>query len=261
MSKENPYVPKYIKDAPWYQPKTNPEDYLSHHRTSSTQEPNSEPKIGQGIKDEFIPTEEIDPTSQQRHRVKKKGRCKNCGGDHDKKDCLERPGLINVKQTGKVSRRNEDVDYDGKRDRWYGYDVNDYTKYLKDWKEKEAKKEPEEKREYDTDEEIELEKVVFKDVEEKDEDEEDDEQDDINKRKQDIIDSTPVGELISVFDELSKEAAYKTLRENIRDEVLKDDRLKQWGVVEVVEEKNDESEEDREDDQNEDSEDEWNGFD
>ncbi|CAM9024661.1 unnamed protein product [Wickerhamomyces anomalus] len=156
MSKENPYVPKYIKDAPWYQPKTNPEDYLSHHRTSSTQEPNSEPKIGQGIKDEFIPTEEIDPTSQQRHRIKKKGRCKNCGGDHDKKDCLERPGLINVKQTGKVSKRNEDVDYDGKRDRWYGYDVNDYTKYLKDWKEKEAKKEPEEKREYDTDEEIEL---------------------------------------------------------------------------------------------------------
>ncbi|CAM9024702.1 unnamed protein product [Wickerhamomyces anomalus] len=109
----------------------------------------------------------------------------------------------------------------------------------------------------------ELEKVVFKDVEEKDEEEEDeeDEQDDINKRKQDIIDSTPVGELISVFDELSKEAAYKTLREKIRDEVLKDDRLKQWGVVEVVEEENDESEEDTEDDQNEDSEDEWNGFD
>ncbi len=109
----------------------------------------------------------------------------------------------------------------------------------------------------------ELEKVVFKDVEEndEDEDEEDDEQDDINKRKQDIIDSTPVGELISVFDELSKEAAYKTLREKIRDEVLKDDRLKQWGVVEVIEEENDESEEDREDDQNEDSEDEWNGFD
>ncbi len=64
-----------------------------------------------------------------------------------------------------------------------------------------------------------------------------------------------------MFDELSKEAAYKTLREKIRDEVLKDDRLKQWGVVEVVEEENDESEEDTEDDQNEDSEDEWNGFD
>lgn len=156
MPKENQYVPKYIKDAPWYQPNSNPDDYLSHHRNSSKpQQPNSEPKIGQGIKDDFIPSEKLDE-QPKKFRKSKKGRCKNCGGDHDKKDCLERPGLLNVRITGEVARRNEDVDYDGKRDRWYGYDVNDYTKYLKDWQEKEDKKAPEEQTKYDTDEEIEL---------------------------------------------------------------------------------------------------------
>lgn len=153
MSKENQYVPKYIKDAPWYQPNTNPDDYLSHHRSDKSAELNSEPKKGQGIHDDFIPSEvHVSKTTKR----KQKGRCKNCGGDHDRKDCLERPGTGLKNGVEVVNKRNEDVDYDGKRDRWYGYDVNDYTKYLKQWKEKEEKKAPEEARVYDTDEEIEL---------------------------------------------------------------------------------------------------------
>jgi len=164
MAKEaNPYVPKYIKDAPWYQPQTNPDDYLSHHRNSNTDRDikNSEPKIGQGIQDAFIPSDinEGHLLKGSRKGKGKKGRCKNCGGDHDKKDCLERPGF-NVKPTGEILKRDESGDYDAKRDRWYGYDVNDYTRYLKEWKEKQAakaaEKGEEEMRMYDTDEEIEL---------------------------------------------------------------------------------------------------------
>lgn len=112
----------------------------------------------------------------------------------------------------------------------------------------------------------ELEAVIFKDLEEEEKgeesDDEIDEEEDIDKRKQDIIEATPVGELISAFDQLSREAAYKTLREKIRDDLLKDDRLKQWGIIEVVggdesdlENVNDEEEEDEED-----SDDEWKGF-
>ncbi|CCH46224.1 Pre-mRNA-splicing factor [Wickerhamomyces ciferrii] len=162
--KENPYVPKYIKDVPWFQEQTNPNDYLSHHRNGNKEEEilNSEPKIGAGIKDEFISVQpEVQPKPKFKKLRGKKG-CLNCGGiDHDQKNCLEKPGkskINNKVEKPILNKRNEELDYDGQRDRWYGYDSKDYKKYLTNWeiKQKEKENEADNTKQYDTDEEIEL---------------------------------------------------------------------------------------------------------
>ncbi|CCH46225.1 Ribosomal RNA processing protein 1 B [Wickerhamomyces ciferrii] len=116
----------------------------------------------------------------------------------------------------------------------------------------------------------ELEKVLFKDLK-NDEESDEEEEDDKIQEKQEIINKTPIGQLITVFQDLSENAPYKTLREKIKDEILNDDRLKNWGVIEIIDKKlkklnksNDESESDDEEendeDEEEESEDEWNGF-
>lgn len=97
----------------------------------------------------------------------------------------------------------------------------------------------------------ELEKVIFADVDEEDEDSEDE--------KKQIVGKTPIYELISVFEELSKEALYKALREKIRDELLKDERLQKWGIIEKHEKDEDKESNDNGNDED-DSEDDWNGF-
>lgn len=57
------------------------------------------------------------------------GSCENCGAmTHKKKDCMERPRKIGAKFTGVQFGPDEAVqpdlalDFDGKRDRWAGYD-------------------------------------------------------------------------------------------------------------------------------------------
>lgn len=50
---------------------------------------------------------------------------------HNAKTCIERPRKIGAKYTGKDLGRDEVIqqiklDYEGKRDRWNGYNPNDY---------------------------------------------------------------------------------------------------------------------------------------
>ena len=63
----------------------------------------------------------------------RKGACENCGAmTHKKKDCLERPRKIGAKFTGDAiapdehAQPNLALDFDGKRDRWNGYDPNEF---------------------------------------------------------------------------------------------------------------------------------------
>ena len=64
------------------------------------------------------------------------GACTNCGSlTHTVKDCLERPRKKTARYGGEVVGRDEYVqqealDYDGKRDRWKGYDSRDYTRVI-----------------------------------------------------------------------------------------------------------------------------------
>jgi pre-mRNA-processing factor SLU7 len=161
MGEQNPHIPRFIKDAPWYatsEGTANSGDYLAHHRSGKETQSNAEPRIGTGIKDEFI-RDDATVKSSFKRRVKK-AKCTNCGAmDHTKKDCIEKPqrkrvNIFGGDNVGK-GKRNENLDYDGKRDRWYGYDTNEYDDYVKKWEEKQ-RDEVVGDRDFDTDEEIEL---------------------------------------------------------------------------------------------------------
>jgi pre-mRNA-processing factor SLU7 len=55
---------------------------------------------------------------------------------HKVKDCMERPRKNGARWTNQEIAPDEvvselDLTYDGKRDRWNGYDPNEYTKVTK----------------------------------------------------------------------------------------------------------------------------------
>ncbi|KAG7665724.1 uncharacterized protein J8A68_000744 [[Candida] subhashii] len=81
------------------------------------------------------------------------------------------------------------------------------------------------------------------------------------KRKLQIVEDIPIKQLISPFEHLNKDALLKTLREKCADEVLNDERLKDWGVVEDDESDSEEDgEADSASEDEDESEDEWKGF-
>lgn len=169
MAEQNPHIPKFIKDAPWYTSESSKDDkaalsndYLSHHRSGKETQSNAEPRIGQGITDSFI--KDVDTKSGPVFKKRcTRAKCVNCGSmDHDKRECLEKPKRkrevhATHNEGQDKGKRNENLDYDGKRDRWYGYDVNDYDAYVKKFEERRAAQaEDSIVCEFDIDEEIEL---------------------------------------------------------------------------------------------------------
>ncbi|EDO48812.1 predicted protein [Nematostella vectensis] len=125
----NPHIPQYISAAPWYYGKTGPT--LKHQR------PQPEKK------------KEVAPLNEWYKRgipnIKaplkfRKGACENCGAmTHKKRDCLERPRRVGARFTGDDIRPDEyiqkdlSLDYDSKRDRWNGYDVNEHKRIIQEY--------------------------------------------------------------------------------------------------------------------------------
>lgn len=114
----NPHIPQYISSAPWY--------YGSGGPTLKHQRPQEENKAEASTIDEWY-KRGVD-TSKVITKFRK-GACDNCGAmTHKKVDCMERPRKIGAKFTGSIVAHDEFVqpqiisDYDGKRDRWGGYD-------------------------------------------------------------------------------------------------------------------------------------------
>lgn len=76
----------------------------------------------------------------------RKGACENCGAiTHKTKECLERPRKVGAKWTGKDIRPDEFVqeaalDFEGKRDRWAGYDAEEYAEVVEQWRRVEEEK-------------------------------------------------------------------------------------------------------------------------
>ncbi|KAF2286816.1 hypothetical protein GH714_030500 [Hevea brasiliensis] len=66
----------------------------------------------------------------------RKGACENCGAmTHDAKSCMKRPRKVGAKRTNKHIAPDENIesfelDYDGKRDRWNGYDTSNYARVV-----------------------------------------------------------------------------------------------------------------------------------
>ena len=182
QTKENQHIPRYIKTQPWYYKDGNAkpegkddEDYLKHHRNKDhTLDHNDEPSIGAGISDKFITTETktLKTTMSDNGDVRK---CTNCGTmGHLAKDCFERPKKF--KKLDSYSgdqikiRNDEELDWDAKKDRWFGYEGKEYNELLQNWenKKKNELKMPSngenEVNIWDSDEEIELMKLgLYKD--------------------------------------------------------------------------------------------------
>lgn len=163
----NKHLPRYIQAKPWYYDSSKNEDALAHHRQSNKGnnlldiENNNEPKIGLGIKDSFVQVNKGE--TLHRHR---KPTCTNCGGyDHKKRDCLERPRKQNKKANTKDPAQSYvldegSLDWDARKDRWFGYSGKEYQDTLKQWEKKKRDAKisgvDANEKDYDTDEEIEL---------------------------------------------------------------------------------------------------------
>lgn len=132
----NPHIPQYISNAPWYYGTSGPT--LKHQR------PQEETR------------EEISSISEWYKRgvdtskvvtKYRKGSCDNCGAmTHKKVDCMERPRKIGAKYSGALMAYDEFVqpkivsDYDGKRDRWAGYDPAAHKEIIEEYKKVEEAK-------------------------------------------------------------------------------------------------------------------------
>ena len=117
----NPHIPQYISTTPWYFGADGPT--LKHQRQ---QEDKS--KQFAKIEDHFV--RGLKGTTATRYR---KGACDNCGAiTHKRKDCLERPRKVGAKYSGEDIAADErlmpnvKLDFDGKRDRWNGFEPQMY---------------------------------------------------------------------------------------------------------------------------------------
>ncbi|KAF3456778.1 hypothetical protein FNV43_RR01432 [Rhamnella rubrinervis] len=114
----NPHIPQYMSSAPWYLNAERPS--LKHQRKWK-----SDPNYTKSWYDRGAKIFQADKY--------RKGACENCGAmTHDVKSCMERPRKLRAKWTNKHIAPDEkietfELDYDGKRDRWNGYDAATYS--------------------------------------------------------------------------------------------------------------------------------------
>mmetsp|Transcript_727 Transcript_727/g.1291 ORF Transcript_727/g.1291 Transcript_727/m.1291 type:complete len:554 (-) Transcript_727:263-1924(-) len=117
----NPHIPQYMASAPWYLNNNHPS--LKHQRNWNAKEAGTKQWYERGAK----------VFQADKYR---KGACPNCGSmTHKIKDCLERPRNKGAKWTGVDIAADDkietlDLDFEGKRDRWNGYDSKEYSKVM-----------------------------------------------------------------------------------------------------------------------------------
>ncbi|XP_077293914.1 pre-mRNA-splicing factor Slu7 [Arctopsyche grandis] len=134
----NPHIPQYISSAPWY--------YGTNGPTLKHQRPQEEHEKHFSHLDEYY-RKGVD-TSSVANKFRK-GACENCGAlTHKKKDCLERPRKIGAKYTNIKIAADEFIQpkltlgFDGKRDRWNGYDPSEHKAIIEEYQKiEEAKRE------------------------------------------------------------------------------------------------------------------------
>ncbi|GAA0140273.1 RNA splicing factor [Lithospermum erythrorhizon] len=114
----NPHIPQYMSSAPWYLNAERPS--LKHQRKWK-----SDPNYTKAWYDRGAKIYQADKF--------RKGACTNCGAmTHEAKFCMDRPRRIGAKYLEKNIAPDEkietfELDYDGKRDRWNGYDASQYV--------------------------------------------------------------------------------------------------------------------------------------
>jgi len=135
----NPHIPQYIATAPWYYGSATPT--LKHQRNLN--EKRKEPSSSSGLIQEYKRINSGKVATKFRP-----GACENCGAmGHNKKNCFERPRKTAAK-FAKTNFAPDDVElkplnlnYDGKRDIWNGFDSAMYKMVVDEFdKVTEAKK-------------------------------------------------------------------------------------------------------------------------
>eukprot|EP00271_Cylindrocystis_brebissonii_P005114 TRINITY_DN17059_c0_g1_i1.p1 TRINITY_DN17059_c0_g1~~TRINITY_DN17059_c0_g1_i1.p1 ORF type:complete len:547 (+),score=149.52 TRINITY_DN17059_c0_g1_i1:120-1760(+) len=117
----NPHIPQYMSSAPWYLNAERPS--LKHQRNWKGDGNYTDQWYDRGAK----------VYQADRYR---KGACINCGAmTHQGKDCLERPRKVGAKWTSKHIAPDEklqhfELNFEGKRDRWNGYDASAYSRVI-----------------------------------------------------------------------------------------------------------------------------------
>jgi pre-mRNA-processing factor SLU7 len=117
----NPHIPQFMAAAPWYLKQDGPG--LKHQKA-----PVKEAESGQWYKR---------GTTGTRATKFRKGACENCGAmTHKKKDCMERPRKVGAAKSQKDIAPDEYIQpdlklgFESKRDRYNGFDTNDYAKVV-----------------------------------------------------------------------------------------------------------------------------------
>ncbi|PPR86490.1 hypothetical protein GOBAR_AA34202 [Gossypium barbadense] len=117
----NPHIPQFMSAAPWYLNAERPG--LKHQRKWKSDPNYTKSWYERGTK--IFQAEKY-----------RKGACENCGAmTHDAKSCIERPRKKRAKWTNMHIAPDEkietfELDYDGKRDRWNGYDPSTYARVI-----------------------------------------------------------------------------------------------------------------------------------
>ncbi len=122
----NPHIPGYISKTPWYYKQEGAT--LEHQRNLNEQKRLDD--VRASYNKGFV----------GRATKYRDGACENCGSmTHAKRDCFYRPRKKGAAATNEDIMPDEVIpqqmalDYDGKRDRWAGYDVGQYVQVVEEY--------------------------------------------------------------------------------------------------------------------------------
>ncbi|XP_022694695.1 pre-mRNA-splicing factor SLU7-like isoform X2 [Varroa jacobsoni] len=126
----NPHIPQYISTVPWYVGSSGPT--LKHQRPQPEKQKEFS-SIHEGFhRGTFL---------SNRATKWRKGACENCGAmGHKKKECMERPRARGARWTNDdiapddIDQPDLKFDFDGKRDRWNGYDPSQYREVVEEYR-------------------------------------------------------------------------------------------------------------------------------
>lgn len=126
---QNEYIPSFISKKPFYLESADSEnDYLEHQRLQNST-PDQSKWYDRGKR--------LGPAATKF----RKGACENCGAlTHKTIECLSRPRAKGARWTGKDIQADEivqdvELGWDAKRDRWNGYDAEQYRNVTEEWEE------------------------------------------------------------------------------------------------------------------------------
>ncbi|CAZ79894.1 unnamed protein product [Tuber melanosporum] len=125
---KNEYIPHFIAKKPFYLDHDTEGDYLEHQRLQNKKD------LDLANQKWYDRGKRAGPAATKF----RKGACENCGAmTHKAKDCLSRPRKKGARWTGQDIQADEiiqevELGWDGKRDRWNGYDSHEHKKVVEE---------------------------------------------------------------------------------------------------------------------------------